>query len=80
MQWTLLNLLWKICHWKLSCFSILTSCYHNKIDTVGTNEVGTTLLAIPMQNSTQADCHAACQGVLCCLWNFADVSKLLETT
>jgi hypothetical protein len=50
------------------------------MDTVGTNEVRTTLLAIPMHNSTRADSHAACQGVLCCLWNFADVGKLLEIT
>jgi hypothetical protein len=43
------------------------------------NEARTTLLAIPMENSTRADRHAACQ-VLCCLWNFADVGKLPETT
>jgi hypothetical protein len=50
------------------------------MDTVGINEVRTTLLAIPMENGTPADRHAACQGVLCCLWNFADVGKLLQTT
>jgi hypothetical protein len=53
---------------------------NTKMDIVITNEVRTTLLGIPMKNSTPAERHAACQEVLCRLWILAYISKLLQTT
>jgi hypothetical protein len=44
-----------------------------KMDIVITNEVRTTLLAIPVENSTPADRHAACQ-VLCAVYGTCKMS------
>jgi hypothetical protein len=53
---------------------------NTKMDTVINNEVRTTLLVIPMENSTPAESHAGSQEVLCHLWNLVYICIILETT